>query len=109
MVEKISGPASANPSPADKAVSDFMAIVFKNMTQRNKSLPDLSDESLKRLTMPVMAILAGQDVFVNSQSAKARLEKNVIHSRIHFLPESYHSITNQTQPVLEFLRAVHEA
>jgi len=109
MAEKISGPASANPSPAEKAVSDFMAIVFKNMTQRNKSLPDLSDECLKRLTMPVMAILAGKDVFVDSQRAKSRLEKNVTGARIDFLPESYHSITNQTQPVLEFLRAVHEA
>lgn len=108
MAEKIGGPAAANPSPAEKAVSEFMAIVFKNMTQRKQSLPDFSDESLKRLTMPLMAILAGRDVFVDSERARARLEANVAKPRIEYLPDSHHSITNQTQPILEFLRAAHE-
>lgn len=107
IAEKISGPASANPSPAEKAVSDFMAMVFKNMTQRRKSLPDLSDESLKKLRMPLLAILAGKDVFVDSQRARARLETNVPKAKINFLAESHHSITNQTQPIFKFLRAVH--
>jgi pimeloyl-ACP methyl ester carboxylesterase len=108
MAEKISGPASAKPSPGEKAVSEFLAIVFKNMRPRRKSLPDFLDESLKRLTMPLLAILAGKDVFVDSQRARVKLERNVVKSRIHFLPDSHHSITNQTQPILEFLRAAHE-
>lgn len=107
IAEKISGPGAANPSLAEKAVSDFMAIVFKNMKQRKKSLPDFSDESLKGITMPLMAILAGKDVFVDSERAKKRLEKNVTSAQINFLAEAYHSITNQTQRILEFLRAVH--
>jgi pimeloyl-ACP methyl ester carboxylesterase len=109
MTEKISGPASANPSPAQKAVSDFLAIIFKNMTPRRKSLPDFSDESLKKLTMPVLAILAGKDVFVDSHRARAKLQSNVPGATVNFLAHSYHSITNQTQPILEFLRAAHEA
>lgn len=108
MAKKISGSASAKPSPAEKAVSEFMAIVFKNMKPRRKTLPDVSDESLKRLTMPLLAILAGKDVFVDSQRARMKLERNVAKSRICLLPDSHHSITNQTQPILEFLRAVHE-
>jgi pimeloyl-ACP methyl ester carboxylesterase len=109
MAEMIGGPASANQSSAEKAVSDFMAIVFKNMRSRTASLPDFPDESLKTITMPLMAILARKDVFVDSERAKARLEKNVTNSRIDFLAESHHSISNQTQPILEFLRAAHEA
>jgi esterase/lipase len=108
MAKKISGSASAKPSPAEKAVSEFMAIVFKNMKPRRKTLPDVSDESLKRLTRPLLAILAGKDVFVDSQRARVKLERNVAKSRICLLPDSHHSITNQTQPILEFLRAVHE-
>jgi esterase/lipase len=108
MAEKIGGPASANPSSAEKAVSEFLAVVFKNMRPRRKSLPDFSDESLKRLTMPLLAILAGKDVFVDSQRARAKLEINLASVTINFLPDSHHSITNQTQPILEFLRAVHE-
>ena len=107
IAERISGPASSNPSPPEQAVSDFIATVFKNMRPRKKSLPDFSDESLKGLTMPVMAILAGKDAFVDSARAKARLEKSVTNLQIDFLSESHHSITNQTQPILEFLRSVH--
>jgi pimeloyl-ACP methyl ester carboxylesterase len=107
IAAKISGPASANPSPAEKAVSEFMATVFKNMRQRRKSLPDLSDECLKRFRMPLLAILAGKDVFVDAQRAVERLKRNVPKAEINFLPDAYHSITNQTQPILEFLRAVH--
>ena len=107
IAEKISGPASANPSPAEKSVSEFMAIVFKNMTQRRKSLPDFSDEALKRLTMPLLAILAGKDVFVDFQRATTRLETNAPHAKIQFLSDSHHSITRQTQPILDFLRAAH--
>lgn len=109
MAEKISGPAPANPSAAEKAVSEFLAIIFRNMRPRRESLPDFSDESLKKVTMPVLAILAGKDVFVDSQRARAKLEVNVAGATINFLPDSHHSITNQTQRILEFLRAVHEA
>lgn len=70
MAERISGPVAANPSPAEKAVADFMAIVFQNMKPRSKSLPAFPEESLKRLTMPVMAILAGRDVFVDLERSK---------------------------------------
>lgn len=107
IAERISGPAPASPSPAEKAVAEFMAIVFQNMRQRTRSFPVFTDESLKKLTMPVMAILGGKDVFVDSTRTKARLEENVARLQVEFLPEARHSITNQTQNILDFLRAVH--
>ena len=108
MKEKISGPASANPGPAEKAVEDFMALVFKNMRQRAGGFPIFPDDALRKLTIPVMAILGGKDVFVDSQRVRARLEKSVRNRRILFLPEAYHSIVGQTQPILDFLRSVYE-
>jgi pimeloyl-ACP methyl ester carboxylesterase len=108
MAEKISGPAPADPSPAEKAVGEFVASVLQNMRPRTKSLPEFSDDSLKKLTMPMMAILGGKDVFLDSERAKARLESTVANLRIEFLPEARHSITNQTQTILQFLRSNHE-
>lgn len=107
MREKISGPAPANPSPAEMAVADFMALVFRHMRQRTGSFPTFSDDSLRKLTMPVMAILGGRDVFIDSRRVKRRLEKTLPNARLLFLPEARHSIVGQTQPILDFLCAVH--
>jgi pimeloyl-ACP methyl ester carboxylesterase len=108
MAEKISGPAPKQPSPAEKAVAEFMAIVFKNMRPRTKRQPIFSDDSLKKLTMPVLAILAGKDVFVDSERAQQRLKENVANLQVEFLPESRHSITNQTHRIFEFLRLTYK-
>ncbi len=108
MTEIIGGPAPANPSPAEKAVADFMALVFKNMKPRTERLPIFSDAALRQLTMPVMAILGGRDVFIDSLQVKSRLEANVANVGVRFLPETRHAITNQTAPILDFLRSVHE-
>ena len=108
MTEKISGPRPATPSPAHQAVAEFSGIVFKNMKPRTKSFPTFSDESLRKLAMPVMAILGGKDVFIDSKRVKARLESNVPNIRIDYLPDARHAITNQSQSILSFLRTVHE-
>jgi len=69
-------------------------------------LPIFSDDALKRLTMPVMAILGGQDVLIDSDETQRRLERNVRHAEIRYLPEAGHFIPGQTRPILEFLRKV---
>jgi pimeloyl-ACP methyl ester carboxylesterase len=105
MTEIISGPAPLNPSPAQRAVAEFTSLIFRNMRTRTDKFPVFSDEALKRLTMPVMAILAGKDAFIDSPRVKARLERNVSDVRVLYLPDARHAITNQTAPILDFLRA----
>ena len=63
-----------------------------------------SDEALKRLTMPVLAILGGKDVLLDSTQTKRRLERDVPRADVHYLPEAGHYIRDQTQTVVEFLR-----
>jgi len=41
MAERIGGPAPANPSPAERAVGEFMAIVFKKHETAYEELSDL--------------------------------------------------------------------
>lgn len=105
MTEIISGPRPANPSPAERAVAEFTTLIFRNMKTRTDKFPVFRDEDLRKLTMPVMAILAGRDVFIDSPRVKARLERNASNVSIRYLPDARHAITNQTKPILEFLRA----
>ena len=104
MTEMISGPKPVNPSPAERAVAEFMGLIFRSMKARTEKFPVFSDEALQRLTMPVMATLAGKDVFVDSPRVKDRLEGNVRNVSIRSLPEARHAITGQTATILEFLR-----
>ena len=67
------------------------------------TFPIFSDDALKRLTMPLMAIVGGRDVLLDSADTKRRLERVVPHAEIHYLPEVRHFIPSQTKPILDFL------
>jgi len=89
--------------PAIKAFMDFMALIHANFLPRREILPIFSDAALHRLTMPVMAILGGQDVLLDSDETKRRLKSTVPHADICYLAEAGHLITRQTAPILDFL------
>lgn len=60
--------------------------------------------------MPVMAILGGQDVLIDSDDTRRRLDRNIPHAEVRYLPEAGHFIPGQTAAILEFLRgAVRES
>src|SRR3984957_6389671 len=101
--ELILGRGPDNPSPGLKYFMDFMALIHKTLRPRMVKLPIFSDQALQRLTMPVMAILGGKDVLLDSAETRERLERNVPHASIRFDPEAGHFIPRQTAPILEFL------
>jgi pimeloyl-ACP methyl ester carboxylesterase len=101
--EWVLGRAPGNPSPAVQYFMDFMALIHKNLRPRMVKLPVFSDEALQRLTMPVLAIVGGKDVLLDSAETKRRLERNVPRIEVRYLPEAGHLIPPQTAAILEFL------
>jgi pimeloyl-ACP methyl ester carboxylesterase len=101
--ELVLGRAPGNPSPAVQYFMKFVALIHKNFRPRMVKLPIFSDEALQLLTMPVMAIVGGKDVLIDSAETKQRLERNVPHAMIRYLPEAGHFIPRQTDAVSEFL------
>jgi pimeloyl-ACP methyl ester carboxylesterase len=104
VTARILGPAPANPSRAQQAVADFMSLIFKNFRYRTARFPIFSDDALRRLTMPVLAILGGNDALVDSPVIRQRLERSLPKVEIRYLPDTGHAIVNQTAPILDFLR-----
>jgi pimeloyl-ACP methyl ester carboxylesterase len=106
--EMILGRTPANASKAHQIFADFIALIFEHLRPRTKRHPIFSDDALKRLAsfqLPVMAILGGKDVILDSAAIKQRLERVLPHSEIRCLPNAGHFIPGQTAPILEFLRA----
>jgi pimeloyl-ACP methyl ester carboxylesterase len=102
--ESILGRAPAELPPAIQAFMNFVSLIHENFRPRMVRMPISSDRALKRLTMPVMAILGGKDALLDSAGTKRRLERNVARAEIRYLPEGGHLLPGQTMPILDFLR-----
>jgi pimeloyl-ACP methyl ester carboxylesterase len=105
--EMVFGKASAATSPLQGRMRDFMQSIFANFRPRIERLPVYSDDALKRLTMPVLAIVGGRDALLDSEDTKRRLARNVPQADIRYLPEVYHYIPGQTEAIFDFLSKAH--
>lgn len=109
MVERIGGrPVSPMP-PGASALVEMTNQIFTHFNPRTAMLPQVGDEALQRLQMPVLAILGGKDVFIDSEGAKHRLERNVSRLTMRYLPDGYHFIPGQTEAVYQFLIGLSQA
>ena len=66
-------------------------------------LPVFSDDALGRLNMPVLAIVGGRDMLLDSRKTKSRLERLAPNAQVVCLPEAGHFIPGQTTRILSFL------
>src|SRR5262249_9513847 len=96
--------ASAELPPAARKFMEFVALIHEHFKPRMERVPVFSDAALKRLTMPVLAIVGGKDVMLDSAETKRRLEACVPHAEIRCLPEGGHAIKGQSAAIVEFLR-----
>ena len=103
MLERIGGGPIIASSWEARAIVDLATVIFTHFKPRTSTLPQIGDEALRRLKMPVLAILGGKDVFIDTPGAKRRLEQNVAHLTMRHLPDAHHFIPDQTEAVLEFL------
>jgi pimeloyl-ACP methyl ester carboxylesterase len=101
--EMIIGRTPANASRPHQLFADFIALIFQHLRPRTERHPILTDDQLKRLAMPVLAILGGRDVILDSLAIQRRLEQTLPHAEIRFIPDAGHFIPRQTQAVLDFL------
>lgn len=102
--EMVFGRAPAQMSPGQTQMREFMVLIFRYFRPRVAKIPLFGDDALKRLTMPVLAIVGGKDVMLDSADTRARLARDVPNADIRFLPEARHYIPGQTATILEFLR-----
>jgi pimeloyl-ACP methyl ester carboxylesterase len=106
LAEKVFGRQPAKVSPASKAFMNFIALIHEHFRPRLTKLPVFPDTSLRRLTMPVLAIVGARDVTLDSAATKRRLERTVPEAEVTMLPDAGHMITGHTEHVVKFLIGV---
>jgi pimeloyl-ACP methyl ester carboxylesterase len=101
--ELILGRPPADPTPPVRAFMNFVSLIQEHFRPRRVKLPVFSDDALRRLDMPVLAIVGARDVLLDSAETKSRLERHVPQAEVVFLPETGHFIPGQAGRVLAFL------
>lgn len=103
MQARIGGKAFLDPAFATSPLGVMSDAIFAHFKPRTERLPIPTDEQLQTLSMPVMAVLGGRDVFIDASEARLRLKRNVRNLTMRYLPDGLHFMPGQTVPVEEFL------
>jgi pimeloyl-ACP methyl ester carboxylesterase len=102
--EMVFGPPSGDLPPEARPFFDYMALVGASTQPRPIRIPIFPDAALARLTMPVLAIVGGRDVLLDSRGTRDRLQAHAPAARVIYLPDAHHVIFGQNQVVHDFLR-----
>ena len=103
MREMVFGPAPETIPDVARPLVELMTLVGRNAKPRVENLPLFSDAALKSLDMPILAILGGRDVLLDSEESRTRLSENAPQAEVLFLPDARHAIFGQTRTIHEFL------
>lgn len=94
-------------SPEGRVFVDFLELTGQHYVMRTKPIPTFTDRTLRALTMPVLAVLGGEDAVFDSEHTQERLQRCVPHARVDYLPGAGHSLVDPTSRVLDFLLPLH--
>ena len=103
LLERILGRPPADPPPPIKAFIDFVSLIHQHFCPRMVRLPIFSDDALRKLDMPMLAIVGARDVLLHSTETKRRLGRYAPKADVVYLPEAGHFIPGQTKRIVAFL------
>lgn len=103
MRELVFGPAPQKLPKQLMPLAELMEEVSRAIKPRVVKIPQLSDDQLGRLAMPMQAIIGGHDALLDSYDTRDRLRRCVPQAEVCFLADGYHFLPNQTGRVMQFL------
>jgi pimeloyl-ACP methyl ester carboxylesterase len=101
--ELVFGPAPEQVPQAMQPFVELMERAGKAVKPRAVRIPQLSPKQLGELHMPILTILGGRDVLLDSRDTKRKLLHAIPQVEIHFIEGGYHFLPEQAQRVMEFL------
>lgn len=82
----------------------FPLLVARNFRPRHERIPTFTDGQLRRLTMPVLAVLGAQDALLDSRHTVRRIGANVPRATIVLAQDAGHHLPGQTTAAVAFLQ-----
>jgi pimeloyl-ACP methyl ester carboxylesterase len=107
--EMVFGPTPKQLPEAVRPLVELMGLIGREFRPRVVKIPVVSDAALAGLDMPVLAIVGGRDVLIDSAETRDRLQRLAPSAEVVFLPEGRHFLPGQTARVAAFLTATRTA
>ena len=105
LARVVLGPGSGPLLRRGEPFGEYLLLIQRQVRPRRVQLPVFADEALRRLTMPVLAIVGGRDFLFDSADTQRRLERNASASTVVALPTAGHLLLGQTERIAAFLSA----
>ncbi len=103
--EMVFGPFRGEPPPALRPFAEMIGLIGRTIRPHIVRIPRLSDAELAGLAMPMLVIVGGKDVLIDSEDTRRRLAKSAPRAEVVYLPDARHAIFGQSPRILEFLEA----
>lgn len=107
LMRLVFGPPPAETPPGFEAFSRLMDTISAGFRPRVVAIPRLDDAALAALRVPMLVIVGGRDVLLDSAATRDRLARAVPHAEVHFIPDGFHYLPGQTGRARAFLDRVH--
>ena len=103
MWELVFGPAPKVLPQEMQPLAELMKTIGRSAKPRVVRIPRLTDAQLSQLGMPILTIIGGQDVLLDSRDTQKRLQRTAPQAEICFIEEGYHFLPDQAPRVMDFL------
>lgn len=101
--ELMVGNQTGSKSELANKLAEFLAVIPQHFNPRLEKLPIFSDQQLADISVPVMAVVGGKDMMLDSSVMGARLETNIQNLTLDFLPEARHFPGDRSDQIRDFL------
>jgi pimeloyl-ACP methyl ester carboxylesterase len=103
MMEMVFGPAPKPLPEHIRPLAELMETIGRSIKPRVVTIPRLTDDQIRQLRMPILTIVGGRDVLLDSADTRARLQRDAPHAEICYIEDGYHFLPNQAPRVMDFL------
>jgi pimeloyl-ACP methyl ester carboxylesterase len=97
------GPAPKTLPEHIRPLAELMETIGRSIKPRVVTIPRLTDDQIRQLRMPILTIVGGRDVLLDSADTRARLQRDAPHAEICYIEDGYHFLPNQAPRVMDFL------
>jgi len=105
MLSRVVGPAaSATSTPYDAGLRELALLISTHFRYRIENVPKVAPDRLRRLSMPVLLLVGGRDIMLDSYGSAKLVEQFVPTATVRLLPDEGHVLLGQTTSILDYLR-----
>lgn len=101
--ERVLGRLPPASTPAERDAASLMEAIDHGFRPRLEVIPVFGDDVLQTLRVPMLVIVGGRDVMLDSSDTVRRLRQVAPKVEVRYLADQYHFIRGQRESLLRFL------